>query len=82
MEQQIRALLAEHGRLGIDVSTLGKTTDLYRTGLTSHAAVNVMLALEDEFDIEFPERMLTKQTFQSIESIQQALEELLASSTA
>lgn len=80
MEQVIRTVLAEHGRLGVDVSTLGDTTDLYRTGLTSHAAVNVMLALEDEFDIEFPERMLTKQTFQSIESILQALTEIRAGS--
>ncbi len=27
--------------------------------MTSHASVNVMLALEDHFDIEFPDRMLT-----------------------
>ena len=30
--------------------------DLYLLGLTSHATVNVMLALEDEFEIEFPEQ--------------------------
>ena len=26
--------------------------------MTSHASVNLMLALENEFDIEFPDRML------------------------
>lgn len=77
MEEQIRTVLGEHGRLGVDASALEPSTDLYRSGLTSHAAVNVMLALEDAFDIEFPERMLTKGTFQSIDSIHQALAELL-----
>ena len=34
--------------------------DLYAAGMTSHASVNVMLALEDAFDIEFPDELLTK----------------------
>ena len=37
--------------------------------MTSHASVNVMLALEEEFDVEFPEEMLQKSTFESIEAI-------------
>ena len=37
--------------------------------MTSHASVNVMLALEDAFDIEFSEKMLRKSTFESIASI-------------
>ncbi len=44
--------------------------------MTSHASVNVMLALEDEFDLEFPERLLRKQTFHSIFSIRATLTEL------
>ena len=48
--------------------------DLYRAGMTSHASVNVMLGLEDEFDIEFPEERLTKATFTSINSITEAVE--------
>jgi acyl carrier protein len=37
--------------------------------MTSHASVNVMLALEDAFDIEFSESMLKKSTFESIAAI-------------
>ena len=48
--------------------------DLYRAGMTSHASVNVMLGLEDEFDIEFPEERLTKATFTSVQSITEAVE--------
>ena len=47
--------------------------------MTSHASVNVMLALEDEFDIEFPEAMLRKSTFESIAAIRGAFGELVGS---
>jgi acyl carrier protein len=71
----IRKVLAEHGRLAVDVSSVGHRSDLYAAGMTSHASVNVMLALEDEFDVEFPERLLRKGTFQTIESIGAAVVE-------
>ena len=51
------------------VDTLKVYDDLFQAGMTSHASVNVMLALEEEFDIEFPEEMLQKSTFESIEAI-------------
>jgi acyl carrier protein len=35
-----------------------------------------MLALEDHFGIEFPERMLRRRTFENIASIRSAIEEL------
>jgi acyl carrier protein len=37
-----------------------------------------MLALEEEFDFEFPERMLRKSTFESIASIRSAVDELVS----
>ncbi|HVB92666.1 MAG TPA: acyl carrier protein [Acidimicrobiales bacterium] len=79
MDEMIRAVLAEHGRLPVDVSTIRDEDDLYQAGMTSHATVNVMLALEDELDVEFPESMLRKSTFESISSIRTALSELAAS---
>jgi acyl carrier protein len=72
----IRALLAEHARLGADVATLSDSDDLYAAGMTSHASVTVMLACEDEWDIEFPQQMLKKSTFASVASIRDALSEL------
>jgi len=44
--------------------------------MTSQASVNLMLALEDAFDIEFPDRMLKRSVFESIASIREALTEL------
>jgi acyl carrier protein len=46
--------------------------------MTSHASVNVMLALEDHFDVEFPDRMLKRSVFESISAIEAALKELRA----
>jgi len=76
LDSRIRAVLAAHGRLAGDVESLSETDDLYAAGLTSHASVNVMLALEDEFDIEFPDRLLRKTTFGSIAAIRDAVAEL------
>ena len=41
--------------------------------MTSHASVNVMLALEDAFEVEFPDELLTKQTFCTIATIRDAV---------
>jgi len=78
MNDEIRAILKEHGRLAVDVAGLADDADLYQAGMTSHASVSVMLALEDAFDIEFPESMLKKSTFESISAIRAALNELSA----
>lgn len=76
MTDDIRAILKEHGRLSTPLDALRDDSDLYQAGMTSHASVNVMLALEGNFDIEFPDRMLTRETFDSIRSIRAAVEEL------
>jgi acyl carrier protein len=76
MTDKIRKILAEHGRLSQDATTLPETGDLYQAGMTSHASVNVMLALEGEFDIEFPDHMLKRSVFESIAAIRGAVEEL------
>jgi acyl carrier protein len=72
----IRRILKEHGRLAGDPANLGADTDLYQAGMTSHASVNVMLALEGEFDVEFPDHMLRRGVFGSIGSIRAAIDEL------
>ena len=60
MDDIIRSIVRDHGRLARRVDALEPGTDLYRAGLTSHASVNVMLALEDDFDVEFPDDLLRK----------------------
>ena len=76
MEDRIRTVLREHGKLPVDLASLSDEDDLYRAGMTSHASVNVMLALEDAFDVEFPDKMLRKSTFASVSAIREALNSL------
>jgi acyl carrier protein len=73
----IRAVLRDYGRLAVDVSALADDSDLYEAGLTSHASVTLMLALEERFNIEFPDRMLRRGAFASIAAIRASLGELV-----
>jgi acyl carrier protein len=76
MNDAIRAILRDHARLSVDALSLADDTDLFKAGMSSHASVNVMLALEGKFDVEFPDRMMTRDVFGSIAHIRGALEEL------
>jgi len=73
---QIRQVLRDHARLPVDVDGIADHADLFAAGMSSHASVNVMLALEDSFDIEFPDAMLKRSVFESIAAIAGALDEL------
>ena len=74
--EQIRTILAEHGRLLMDVGKLTDDCDLYEAGLTSLSTVNLMLALEERFNVEFLDRMLGRKTFGTIRTLSEAIEEL------
>ena len=75
-DTEIRAVLRDHARLPVEVDTLGTDADLFAAGMSSHASVNVMLALEDTFDVEFPDEMLKRSVFESVASISAALAQL------
>jgi acyl carrier protein len=76
IDTTIRTILDKHGKLAKSAFELGDDDDLYQRGLSSHASVNVMLALEETFDFEFPDSLLTRATFESISSIKRAMESL------
>jgi acyl carrier protein len=76
MTEKIRKILKDHGRLSKDAEAIADDADLYQAGLTSHASVNVMLALEGEFDVEFPDHMLKRSVFESISAMRAAISEL------
>jgi len=73
----IRALLRDSGWLTVNADDLSDEDDLYAAGLTSHGSVNLMLALEERFDIEFPEQLLRRRTFESIKAIREAVAGIL-----
>lgn len=74
LQARVRKIIRDNARLGADTDALDSAADLYRAGMTSHASVAVMLALENEFDIEFPDALLSRNVFESIDSIVNAIE--------
>jgi len=76
VSRRVREVVSIHGRVVQEFTEVSDSDDLYAAGMTSHASVNVMLALENEFEIEFLDTQLRRSTFQSIDSICQVLLEL------
>lgn len=74
----LRRILSESARLDVPVDQIEDSSDLYEHGLSSLATVQIMLAVEDAFDIEIPDAMLTRKLFQSIDSLAAAVSELSA----
>lgn len=75
---RVRNIIKDHARLSKDIGLVENSDDLYQAGMTSHASVNVMLALESEFDIEFPDHMLKRSVFESVNAISAAVAQLTA----
>ena len=73
MIDAIRRLLQENGKLHTPVEQLTNADNLYEAGLTPFAAIRVMLALEESFDVEFPPAILRRQSFSSIDAIVDSL---------
>jgi acyl carrier protein len=72
MHDKVRELVRQHA--GLPAGTeIGDDLDLYRAGMKSFASVQLMLALEETYDIEFPEQLLTRATFRSVSAIAAAL---------
>lgn len=73
MDQQLRTILDEVGGLSRPAAALGPNDDLFVAGLTSFATVGVMLAIEDEFDVAFPDALLVRATFRSMATLGAAI---------
>ncbi len=77
MNETIRELLGRVGGLPVAVTELEDGADLYAAGLSSFASVQLMLALEEAFDIEFPDSLLNRKSFASIAAIEQTVSQIL-----
>ena len=60
------------------MNALSEDDDLYKAGLTSFATVQIMLGLEEKFNVELPEHLLNRATFSSLRQIQSALAQVVA----
>lgn len=76
IEDGLRSLIAGVTRLQVDAHHLVATDDLYAAGLSSLATVDLMLAIEDHFQIEFTSEWLNRRTFASIAALTKAIRAL------
>jgi acyl carrier protein len=77
MNETIRELLTRVGGLPVAGTELEDGADLYAAGLSSFASVQLMLGLEEAFDIEFPDSLLNRKSFASIAAIEQTVSHIL-----
>jgi acyl carrier protein len=75
-KERIRQIVRDHAGLRTAFEKVDYASDLYRAGMTSYASVVLMIALENEFEVEFPDAMLSRDVFESIDSIASAIESL------
>lgn len=79
MRDKIRELLSKVGGLPVSVDEIGDDADLYAAGLSSFASVQLMLGIEDAFDIEFPDNLLNRKSFSSIATIEKTVAMIIES---
>ena len=77
MNATIRTLLAKLGGLPVSADTVADDADLYAAGLSSFASVQLMLGLEEAFDIEFPDHLLNRKSFASVAAIESTVKSIL-----
>ncbi|KAA3508847.1 acyl carrier protein [Agrobacterium vitis] len=77
MNETIRTILGRVGGLQVAVTEIAADADLYALGLSSFASVQLMLGIEEAFDIEFPDHLLNRKSFASIEAIERTVRQIL-----
>lgn len=76
MKNELRQIIQEVAHLELSVDRLSDSDDLYEAGLSSLNTIQLMLAIEKHFNVEIPDRMLSRQLFQSIDSLAEAVSQL------
>lgn len=76
-KNSIKELILDKLSVIQDIEKIEYDSDLYSLGMTSLQTVSVMLALEEKFNFQFPPAAMGQETFQTINSIDKILEELL-----
>ncbi|NEO41270.1 MAG: acyl carrier protein [Moorea sp. SIOASIH] len=77
--ERIKTCMVEHLKLVKSVDEIKDDTELTSLGLDSMGATNLMIDLEDEFDITFPDALLTPETFKTTLTLDSAIQTLLNS---
>jgi acyl carrier protein len=77
LKDRIRRVVKNHAGIRAPLEDIKDSTDLYRAGMSSHSSVLLMVALENEFNFEFPDGMLSRDVFENIDTIANAIESVM-----
>ena len=80
--QDIREVLGSLESLSAVAAGLGDDDQLFDKGLDSFGSVQLMLALEERFDIEFPDHLLNRRSFSTIAIIRETVSTLTMQAAA
>lgn len=75
-DEVIRDILRQNEAMSAIVDSLGEDDDLFEKGLDSFGSVQLMLALEERFEVEFPDTLLNRRSFSTIRIIRETVTKL------
>ena len=78
MRDRVRAIVASMNLVPVPLDGLAEQDNLFDAGMTSFGSVQLMMAIEEEFDIEFPNSLLTRKTFATLDGLNAAVEQLVS----
>jgi acyl carrier protein len=81
-DEVIKDILRQNEAMSGLVDTLGENDDLFEKGLDSFGSVQLMLALEERFEVEFPDSLLNRRSFSSIRTIRETVTKLTLGAAA
>ena len=77
-DEAFLAILYPHLRQVGERDALGMESNLYELGLDSMAAVNLLLELEETYQVSFPDALLTDTTFETPMALRAAVLSLIS----
>ncbi|GJD77538.1 acyl carrier protein [Methylobacterium gregans] len=80
--EAIRNILARNEALAPIAGEISEDENLFDKGLDSFGSVQLMLALEEHFDVEFPDHLLSRKSFSTIRSIRETVSSLVQAEAA
>lgn len=75
-DEIIRDILRQNEAMSQIVDGLKEDDDLFEKGLDSFGSVQLMLGLEEKFEVEFPDTLLNRRSFSTIRIIRETVTKL------
>ncbi|MFC6788209.1 acyl carrier protein [Methylobacterium komagatae] len=75
-DEVIRDILRQNEAMSPIVDSLSEDDDLFEKGLDSFGSVQLMLGLEEKFEVEFPDTLLNRRSFSTIRIIRETVTKL------